>query len=204
MTTTTNNQEKINMSENIDDENTEGYKIYMIMNDDTKEFYISQTTNKYLSTTISDMKRRKSKLTEHIFNGDYTTTLLEIMTTTNLYFVKNRVNELIKIQKAQQEAISIKKLDGRGKHTKEKCDECESEEEAEDTEEEDTEDSEDSEDEEEVKPKKKTTKKAEPKPKKELAKYKCVCCDKDEYVKNKTRHEKTNKHIANELKHNKK
>jgi hypothetical protein len=198
MTTTTNNQQKINMSENVDNENTEGYKIFMIMNDTTKEFYISQTTNKYLSTTISDMKRRKSKLTEHIFNGDYTTTLLEVMKTTNLYFVKNRVNELIKMQKAQQEATSIKSLDGRGKHTKEECDECESEEEAEDTEEED------SEDEEEVKPKKKTAKKAEPKPKKELAKYKCVCCDKDEYVKNKTRHEKTNKHIANELKHNKK
>jgi hypothetical protein len=201
MTTTTNNQQKINMSENVDNENTEGYKIFMIMNDNTKEFYISQTTNKYLSTTISDMKRRKSKLTEHIFNGDYTTTLLEVMKTTNLYFVKNRVNELIKMQKAQQEATSIKSLDGRGKHTKEECDECESEEEAEDTEE-------DSEDEEDIKPKKKTATKAKnaklAEPKKELAKYKCVCCNKDEYVKNKTRHEKTNKHIANELKHNKK
>jgi myo-inositol-1-phosphate synthase len=164
------------------------------MNDNTKEFYISQTTNKYLSTTISDMKRRKSKLTENIFNGDYTITLLEVMKTTNLHFAKNRVNELIKVQKAQIDTTSIKSLDGRGKHTKEECDECESQEETEDTE-----DSEDEEDEEEeVKPKKKTE------PKKELAKYKCVCCDKDEYVKNKTRHEKTNKHIANELKHNKK
>jgi hypothetical protein len=194
MTTTINNHQKINMSENVDNEITEGYKIFMIMNDNTKEFYISQTTNKYLSTTISDMKRRKSKLTENIFNGDYTITLLEVMKTTNLHFAKNRVNELIKVQKAQIDTTSIKSLDGRGKHTKEECDECESQEETEDTE-----DSEDEEDEEEeVKPKKKTE------PKKELAKYKCVCCDKDEYVKNKTRHEKTNKHIANELKHNKK
>ena len=200
MTTTTNNQQKINMSENVDTEITEGYKIFMIMNDDTKEFYISQTTNKYLSTTISDMKRRKSKLTENIFNGDYTITLLEVMKTTNLYFVKNRVNELIKAKKAETEATSIKTLDGRGKHTKTECDECEEE-----TEEETEEDTDE---EEEVKPKKKTTTKAKvaetTDTQKTAPKYKCECCDKMEYVKNKTRHEKTNKHIANELKYNKK
>jgi hypothetical protein len=195
MTTTINNQEKINMSENVDATITDDYKIYMIINNTTKEYYISQTTSKYLSVVLSDMKRRKSKLTEHLFTGDYEIVLLEVMRTNNLHFVKNKVNEIIKAKKAEKEVTSIKSLDGRGKHTKEECDECESEEEAEDTEEE-------SEDEEDIKPKKKTAKKAEPK--KELAKYKCVCCDKDEYVKNKTRHEKTNKHIANELKHNKK
>jgi hypothetical protein len=188
------------MSDNVEAEVTADYKIFMIMNDTTKEYYISQTTNKYLSTTISDMKRRNSKLTEHIFIGDYTTTLLEVMRSNNLHFVKNRVNELIKIKKAElEDAKSIKKLDGRGKHTKEECDECEEEDE-----EDEEEDEEDSEEEEDIKPKKKTTTKVKATEKKELPKYKCLCCDKDEYIKNKKRHEKTNKHIANELKYNKK
>ena len=202
MTTTTINHNKKNMSDNVEAEVTADYKIFMIMNDTTKEYYISQTTNKYLSTTISDMKRRNSKLTEHIFIGDYTTTLLEVMRSNNLHFVKNRVNELIKIKKAElEDAKSIKKLDGRGKHTKEECNECDEEAE-EDEDEEDSE--EDSEEEEDIKPKKKTTTKAKVTEKKELPKYKCLCCDKYEYIKNKKRHEKTNKHIANELKYNKK
>jgi hypothetical protein len=190
------------MSDNVEAEVTADYKIFMIMNDTTKEYYISQTTNKYLSTTISDMKRRNSKLTEHIFIGDYTTTLLEVMRSNNLHFVKNRVNELIKIKKAElEDAKSIKKLDGRGKHTKEECNECDEETEEE---EEDEEDSEEDSEEEDIKPKKKTTTKTKATEKKELPKYKCLCCDKDEYIKNKKRHEKTNKHIANELKYNKK
>lgn len=183
--TTTINHNKANMSINVNKEITADYKIYMIINTTTKEYYISQTTNKYLSTCLSDMKRRKSKLTEHLFIGDCDIVLLEVMQTNNLHFVKNRVNELIKIKKAETDTTSIKNLDGRGKHIKEKCDECE---EVTEDEEEDTEDSE----EEDIKPKK------------ELPKYKCLCCDKDEYVKNKKRHEKTNKHIANDLKYNKK
>lgn len=187
MATTT----KTNMSENVDATITDDYKIYMIINNTSKEYYISQTTSKYLSVVLSDMKRRKSKLTEHLFTtNDYEIVLLEVMRTNNLHFVKNRVNELIKAKKAETEATeakSIKTLDGRGKHTKEICDECEeeAEEETEDTDEE----------EEEEKPKKKTadTQKTAPK-------YKCECCDKMEYVKNKTRHEKTNKHIKNSKK----
>ena len=182
MATTT----KTNMSENVDATITDDYKIYMIINNTSKEYYISQTTSKYLSVVLSDMKRRKSKLTEHLFTtNDYEIVLLEVMRTNNLHFVKNRVNEIIKAKKAETEATSIKKLDGRGKHTKTECDECE-----EDTDEKESE--EDSEEEEEEEPKVAKVATA--------PKYKCVCCDKMEYVKNKTRHEKTNKHIKNSKK----
>ena len=130
MATTT----KTNMSENVDANITDDYKIYMIINNTSKEYYISQTTSKYLSVVLSDMKRRKSKLTEHLFTtNDYEIVLLEVMRTNNLHFVKNKVNEIIKAKKAETEATSIKTLDGRGKHTKAECEECE--EETEDTEE---------------------------------------------------------------------
>jgi len=197
MTTTT----KTNMSENVDANITDDYKIYMIINNTSNEYYISQTTSKYLSVVLSDMKRRKSKLTEHLFTtGDYEIVLLEVMRTNNLHFVKNKVNELIKAKKAEKEAISIKTLDGRGKAIKAECGKCEEDseedtEEEEEEEEDSEEDTEEEEEEEEDKLNKKTTATQKTAPK-----YKCVCCDKMEYVKNKTRHEKTNKHIKNSKK----
>ena len=136
MTTTT----KTNMSENVDANITDDYKIYMIINNTSNEYYISQTTSKYLSVVLSDMKRRKSKLTEHLFTtGDYEIVLLEVMRTNNLHFVKNKVNELIKAKKAEKEAISIKTLDGRGKAIKAECGKCEEDSEEEDEEEEEEE-----------------------------------------------------------------
>ena len=193
MTTTHNKTIKTNMSENCDKDITKEYKIFMITNTSNNKFYITQTTNKYLSTTISDMKRRPSTLTKELFYNDtYELILLETMKTDNLYFVKNKVNELIKKQTNMTQA-----KDGRGSkktnEEKNECDECESEEE--DNTEEDSEE----EEEEEEKPKAKP--KPKPKPKttepikdeEDPKKYYCKYCDKYELKANKKRHETTPK-----------
>jgi hypothetical protein len=183
MTTTHNKTIKTNMSENCNKDITKEYKIFMIINTSNNKFYITQTTNKYLSTTISDMKRRPSTLTKELFYNDtYELTLLETMKTDNLYFVKNKVNELIKKQTNLTQA-----KDGRGSkktnEEKSECEECNS--------------TEEDSDEEEEKPK------AKPKPKPKTSepikdeedpkKYYCKYCDKYELKANKKRHETTPK-----------
>ena len=190
MTTTHNKTIKTNMSENCDKTIMKEYKIFMITNTSNNKFYITQTTNKYLTTTISDMKRRPSDLVRDLFfNDTYELVLLETMKTDNLYFVKNKVNELIKKQTNMTPA-----KDGRGskktnQDDKSECNECESEDEEEDEEEE----------EEDEKPKAKP--KAKPKPKtselikdeEDPKKYYCKYCDKYELKANKKRHEATPK-----------
>jgi len=187
MTTNHNKTIKTNMSENCDKAITKEYKIFMIINETTNKYYISQTTNKYLSTTISDMKRRPTDLINELFNnGNYQVILLDTMKTDNLYYVKNKINEL---NKKQTEYIQAK--DGRGNKCKNKeeekseCDTCDTEE-----------DTEENSDEEEEKPKPKATPK-EKKPKleddKDPKKYYCKYCDKYELKANRARHETTPK-----------
>lgn len=185
MTTTHNKTIKTNMSENCDKSITKEYKIFIIINDTTNKYYISQTTNKYLSTTINDMKRRPTELIKDLFNnGNYQVILLETMKTDNLYYVKNKIIEL---NKKQTEYIQAK--DGRGRPSTQKekseCEKCKS----------------DEEEESEKAPKAPQEPKA-PKPKtlnkvikedKDPKKYYCKYCDKYELKANRARHEATPK-----------
>lgn len=185
MTTSHNKTIKTNMSENCDKSITKEYKIFIIINDTTNKYYISQTTNKYLSTTINDMKRRPTELIKDLFNnGNYQVILLETMKTDNLYYVKNKIIEL---NKKQTEYIQAK--DGRGRPSTQKekseCEKCKS----------------DEEEESEKAPKAPQEPKA-PKPKtlnkvikedKDPKKYYCKYCDKYELKANRARHEATPK-----------
>ena len=157
------------MSENCDKSITKEYKIFMIINETNNKYYISQTSNKYLSTTINDMKRRPTELIKELFNnGNYQILLLETMKTDNLYYVKNKIIEL---NKKQTEYIQAK--DGRGRPSTQKekseCQKCESDEE------------------EESEEAPKTTEDKDPK------KYYCNYCDKYELKANRARHEATPK-----------
>lgn len=178
MTTNHNKTIKTNMSENCDKDIKKEYKIFMIVNNTNNTYFISQTTNKYLSTTISDMKRRPSTLTKELFyNEDYELKLLDTIKTDNLYYVKNRVNELNKEQKDKKQA-----KDGRGRPStqeeKSECEECTSDEEEEEKP--------------KTKPKPKTLNKVI-KEDEDPKKYYCKYCDKYELKANKARHEATPK-----------
>jgi hypothetical protein len=74
------------------------YKIYMVRNVDTKDFYISYTKQKYLCRVLGNMKRKKESLTfAKLFSTPRVKIdLLEIFKSDNLFEVQERITEITK------------------------------------------------------------------------------------------------------------
>jgi hypothetical protein len=83
------------------------YKIYIVRNVDTNDFYISYTKQQYLCRVLGNMKRKKDSLT---FTKLFSTKnvkidLLEIMKCDNLFEVQERINELTEDYKKENKNV---------------------------------------------------------------------------------------------------
>jgi len=74
------------------------YKIYIVRNVDTQDFYISYTKQKYLCRVLGNMKRKKESLTfAKLFSTPKVKIdLLEIYKSDNLFEVQERITEITK------------------------------------------------------------------------------------------------------------
>tara|TARA_R100000541_G_scaffold29230_1_gene38394 strand:- start:1314 stop:1805 length:492 start_codon:yes stop_codon:yes gene_type:complete len=71
------------------------YKIFKISNDND-DYYISYTTQKYLTRAMENYRRKQTDTFKRLFNGSCVKIeLLELIITKNIYFVKNKINEYI-------------------------------------------------------------------------------------------------------------
>tara|TARA_R110000822_G_scaffold36044_1_gene101558 strand:- start:1407 stop:1886 length:480 start_codon:yes stop_codon:yes gene_type:complete len=71
------------------------YKIFKLSNDDN-DYYISYTTQKYLTRAMENYRRKQTDTFKRLFNGRCVKIeLLELIITKNIYFVKNKINDYI-------------------------------------------------------------------------------------------------------------
>jgi len=84
----------MNANNNHDNKSIE-YKIFKISNDND-DYYISYTTQKYLTRAMENYRRKQTDTFKRLFNNRYVKIeLLELIITKNIYFVKNKINEYI-------------------------------------------------------------------------------------------------------------
>jgi hypothetical protein len=82
-------------SNNNHDNKTIEYKIFKLSNDND-DYYISYTTQKYLTRAMENYRRKQTDTFKRLFNGSCVKIeLLELIITKNIYFVKNKINEYI-------------------------------------------------------------------------------------------------------------
>jgi len=80
------------------------YKIFIIYNHTNKNYHASYTTQKYLSRVLANLKRKDSDNMRELFeNGGAMIELLDTIKTDNLYYVKERINELLHRTKKEKE-----------------------------------------------------------------------------------------------------
>jgi len=94
MTTYTKNAECV-FNKNYDKKQVE-YKIFIIYNHTNNAYHASYTTQKYLSSVLANLKRKDTDTMIHLFSGDTAMIeLLDVIETDNVYYVKERIAELL-------------------------------------------------------------------------------------------------------------
>jgi len=94
MTTYTKNAE-CSSNKNYDKKEIE-YKIFIIYNHTNNAYHASHTTQKYLSSVVANLKRKDTDNMRHLFDGnDAMIELLDVIKTDNVYYVKERIAELL-------------------------------------------------------------------------------------------------------------
>ena len=84
----------MNANNNHDNKTIE-YKIFKLSNGND-DYYISYTTQKYLTRAMENYRRKETDTFKRLFNSRYVKIeLLELIITKNIYFVKNKINEYI-------------------------------------------------------------------------------------------------------------
>jgi len=97
----TNNIKSAKCASNKDNKNYDvrevEYKIYYIFNVSNHAYHASYTTQKYLSSVMANFQRKTSDTMIHLFHGgNVRIDLLDVITTDNLFDVKQRIKELLK------------------------------------------------------------------------------------------------------------
>jgi len=97
----TNNIKSAKCASNRDNKNYDKsdveYKIYYIFNVSNRAYHASYTTQKYLSSVMANFQRKTSDSMKNLFDGgNVRIDLLDVITTDNLFDVKQRIKELLK------------------------------------------------------------------------------------------------------------
>ena len=72
------------------------YKIFIIYNHTNNAYHASHTTQKYLSSVVANLKRKDTDNMRHLFDSnDAMIELLDVIKTDNVYYVKERIAELL-------------------------------------------------------------------------------------------------------------